>query len=142
MKRVSPKKKAVKKSGMFAIDFGTRLRAIREGRGLSQKDLADRLHTRPPQVSRYENGSQLPNVETLASIAQILHTDMDELALGKKSDSPPDALGIKDVRLIERMRELEQLDRKARETAIAMLDAIIVQGHQEAVKARLVGAGR
>ena len=122
---------------MFATEFGRRLRAIREERGLSQKDLADRLHTRPPQVSRYENGSQLPNLETLASLAEILRADMDELALGRKDGTLDDALSIKDVRLLERVRELEKLDSKSRETAIAMLDAIIVQGHQRAVTERL-----
>ena len=137
MATVPPKKRAAKKAGMFAIEFGRRLRTIREERGLSQKDLADRLHTRPPQVSRYENGSQLPNLETLAALAEILHADIDELALGRKDSTAVDALSIKDVRLIERVRELEKLDRKAKETAIAMLDAIIVQGHQRAVSERL-----
>lgn len=122
---------------MLTTEFGRRLRTIREERGLSQRDLADRLRTRPPQVSRYENGSQLPNLETLAALAEILHVGMDELALGRKAGAVDDALSIKDVRLLERLRELEKLDRKSRETAIAMLDAIIVQGHQRAVSERL-----
>lgn len=137
MGKVPPKKKDPKKASMFAIEFGRRLRVMREERGLSQRDLAARLHTRPPQISRYENGSQLPNLETLTSLAAILNTAVDELALGRKDATASDALGIKDVRLIERMRELEQLDRKSRDTAIAMLDAIIVQGHQRAVSERL-----
>ena len=125
---------------MIASDFGKRLRALREERGLSQRDLAERIHTRAPQVSRYETGAYLPNAETLVSIAEVLKVDLDTLLLGRVDRNSGDDVGIKDLRLVERVRELEKLDRHYRDTAIAMLEAIIVQGHHEAVKARLVGA--
>lgn len=122
---------------MFAIEFGKQLRLLREERGLSQRDLADRLQAYPPQISRYENGSQLPNLETLVTLTEILQVGLSELVFGRKSDAPSQESPIKDVRLLERLRELEKLDRQARETAIAMLEAIIVQGHQRALNQRL-----
>ncbi len=127
---------------MLAGEFSKRLRSLREERGLSQRDLAERLHTRAPQVSRYENGSHLPNLETLVAIAEILRVDVDLLVLGRTDGTPGDDSLVKDVRLLERVRELEKLDRHFRETAIAMLDAIIVQGHQKALTERLSGASR
>lgn len=127
---------------MLASEFGKRLRAFREERGLSQRDLAERIHTRAPQVSRYETGAYLPNAETLVSIVGALQVDLDALLLGRADGKPGDDIGIKDLRLLERVRELEKLDRHYRETAIKMLEAIIVQGSQEAVKVRLGGAAR
>ena len=127
---------------MLTSEFGKRLRAFREERGLSQRELAERIHTRAPQVSRYETGAYLPNAETLVSIVEALKVDLSALLLGRAGGKPGDDIGIKDLRLVERVRELEKLDRHYRETAIKMLEAIIVQGSQEAVKARLVGAGR
>lgn len=127
---------------MLASEFGKRLRAFREARGLSQRDLAERIHTRAPQVSRYETGAYLPNAETLVSIVEALEVDLDALLLGRADGKPGDDIGIKDLRLVERVRELEKLGRSYRETAIKMLEAIIVQGSQDAVKARLVGVGR
>lgn len=112
---------------------------LREGRGLSQRELAERLHTRAPQVSRYENGTFMPNAETLVAISKVLRVDLDELVLGRTNDTHDDAPAVKDIRLLERVRELESLDRQFRETAIAMLDAIIVQGHQKALTERLAG---
>ena len=127
---------------MLGSEFAKRLRSLRADRALSQRDLAERIHTRAPQISRYESGSHLPNLETLASIAEVLRVDVDYLLFGRTDGAPTDDTGIKDVRLLERVRELERLDRHFRETAIAMLDAIIVQGHQKALDQRLSHASR
>lgn len=127
---------------MLAREFGKRLRALREERGLTQRELAQRLDAEVPQISRYETGAYLPNAETLVTMARVLHVDLDELLLGRADGKPGDDVPIKDVRLLERMQELEKLDRRFRDTAVAVLEAIILQGHEESVKARLAGAGR
>jgi len=127
---------------VLAREFGKRLRSLREDRGLTQRELATRLHTPVPQISRYETGFCLPNAETLAELADVLRIDLDELLLGRKNGNPGDEPQIKDVRLLERVQELEKLDRRFRDTAIAVLEAIIIQGHDEGVKARLTGSTR
>ena len=127
---------------MLAREFGKRLRSLREDRGLTQRELAARLHTPVPQISRYETGFCLPNAETLAELADVLRIDLDELLLGRKNGNLGDEPQIKDVRLLERVQELEKLDRRFRDTAIAVLEAIIIQGHDEGVKARLTGSTR
>lgn len=121
---------------MLARDFGDRLRKLREERGLTQRQLAERIDVRFPQISRYETGIFMPNAETLVTLADALDVNVDTL-LGRinANDARPDA--VKDVRLIERVRELEKLEKRFRETAIAVIDAIVVQGHQEAVSSRL-----
>lgn len=125
---------------MFAVEFGRRLRAARDERGLSQRDLAQRLRTGASQVSRYEGGTQLPNLETLMAIAEALHMDVDELLYGRKGVGGPHDAGVKDVRLLERMRELEKLDRQARDAAVTLLEAIIVQANHRALSERLAAA--
>jgi hypothetical protein len=78
----------------------------------------------------------MPNAETLVSLAEVLHVGLDYLLLGDQSNID-DNSPINDVRLLERLRELEKLDRRFRETAIAVIDAIVIQGTQEAVSSRL-----
>ena len=39
---------------MFALGFGNRLRKLREARGMTQRDLADRVEIELVQISRYE----------------------------------------------------------------------------------------
>jgi transcriptional regulator with XRE-family HTH domain len=130
-----------KKTSVLARDFGTRLRTLREERGLTQRELAQRIHSHVPQISRYETGFCLPNAETLAEMAQVLTVDLDFLLLGRTNGKSPDEPAIKDVRLLERVRELEKLDRRFRDTAIAVLEAIILQGHGEDVRTR-IASGR
>jgi transcriptional regulator with XRE-family HTH domain len=121
---------------MLARDFGTRLRSLREQRGLTQRELAVRLQTRVPQISRYETGAFMPNAETLLSLADALGVNVDTL-LGRTNGNEPASNAVKDIRLVERLRELEKLDRRYRDTAIAVIDAIVLQGSQEALSSRL-----
>lgn len=121
---------------MLARDFGNRLRSLRDERGLTQRELALRLQMPVPQISRYETGTFMPNAETLLTLADALDVNVDTL-LGRSNGNDKASDAVKDIRLAERMRELEKLDRRFRETAIAVIDAIVVQGHQEAVSARL-----
>lgn len=115
---------------------------MREQGGLTQRELAERINAEVPQISRYETGAYMPNAETLVAIAQALRVDLDQLLLGRVDGKPGDDVSIKDVRLLERVRELEKLDRRFRDTAIAVLEAIILQGHEESVKARFAGSSR
>jgi transcriptional regulator with XRE-family HTH domain len=126
---------AKKKSSMLATDFGKRLRALREERGLTQRHVAERIGVHVPQISRYEAGGSMPNAETLIELSGVLEVGLDELVLGRDGKRTEET--IRDVRLLERVRELEKLDRRFRETAIAVIDAIVVQGNQDAVSTRL-----
>ena len=120
---------------MLASDFGKRLRTIREDRGLTQRQLADRIEVYVPQISRYESGGAMPSAETLIALSEVLQVGLDELVLGRDNDH--EEAPIRDLRLLERLRELEKLDRRFRDTAIAVIDAIVVQGNTEAVSTRL-----
>lgn len=58
---------------------GDRLKQIRESRGFSQKDLADRIGISDQQVYRYENGKSDPTADVLMRIAQELEVSADYL---------------------------------------------------------------
>ena len=107
------------------------------GRGLNQKQLADRIKAQPAQISRYLKGEVVPEAETLATIAETLEVSLDELVLGRPPAVPEE--GVRDVRLRERVRELEKVDQRFREAAITVIDAFVVQGTHEATAARLQG---
>lgn len=52
--------------------FGDNLRNLRNGRGLSQEELAKLLGTSKQVISRYENGQRSPKVTTVADYAEKL----------------------------------------------------------------------
>lgn len=124
------------KSATFGAEFGARLRAARERRGLTQQQLAVEVGTYAPRISRYESGAVIPEGETLAAIAEALDVSLDELVLGRPREQPDD---VRDVRLRASVRELEAIeDRRFVDAALMVIDAFVVQAQHEATHARVV----
>ena len=60
-------------------DFGDKLRALRENRGLSQKELADKVATHKNAISNYESGKRVPPADILQNIASYFDVSTDYL---------------------------------------------------------------
>lgn len=56
--------------------IGANLRAARNGAGLTQRQLAERIGTDSFQVSRWERGANRPQDATLAALADALGVDL------------------------------------------------------------------
>ena len=63
-------------------DIGRRLRAHREARNLSLRELARRLGLSPSAISQFETGKSRPSVSTLYAIVGELDISLDELFSG------------------------------------------------------------
>lgn len=59
--------------------FGNKLRTLRTMRGLSQKQLADKVGCFQQVISRYEKFENRPNAEMLKRLADALECKVDEL---------------------------------------------------------------
>ncbi len=117
---------------MLSKAFGQRLKATREGRGMTQRELARRIETQVPQISRYENGVYLPNAETLVQIAAVLKTGIDTLLLGKELPDTGDQ-PLKNIVLLERLAEIDQLPREDQEMVVRLIEAVIKSRQGERV---------
>ncbi|MBR3797108.1 MAG: helix-turn-helix domain-containing protein [Clostridia bacterium] len=62
---------------------GAMIRELREKRGLTQAELAARLHVSDKAVSKWENGKGYPDVSLLEPIAQAFGISISELVSGK-----------------------------------------------------------
>lgn len=60
------------------------IKAIRDKRGISQREMARRMGVHPSVYNRFENGTRTPNTGTIVKIADILGVDPAEL-LGRYS---------------------------------------------------------
>lgn len=60
-------------------DLGSRLKHIRQKRGITQKDLALRINKSISAISSYESNAQLPPLDVIADIAVTLNTSLDYL---------------------------------------------------------------
>ena len=95
--------------------FGILLMTLRKEKGLSQKEMAEKLSVSTSAVSKWEHGKNLPDMTMLSSIADILQVSCDELhnpqkALEKLADPE---LKRKDVE--ERDKENKDKTRKNKE---------------------------
>ena len=63
--------------------LGTRIAALRQNSGLSQAELARRLHISTSTVGMYEQGRREPSVDTLIALAQEFGVSLDYLLSGR-----------------------------------------------------------
>jgi transcriptional regulator with XRE-family HTH domain len=68
------------------MSVGDNIRKQREAKGLTQKDLADKLFVTPQAISRWEKGAVEPSVETLKQMAALFGTSIDDLVLDQSGD--------------------------------------------------------
>ena len=117
-------------------EFGARLVQARTQRKLSVAALARYAGIDYMQISRYEKGESLPSLDSAVRLATVLGMPLDVLATGNEAPPPPPPQLFRSSRLLDRMRELDQLPEDRQELAVRMLDAVLA-GELDALAARL-----
>ena len=68
--------------------IGDNIRRLRAEKGMTQKEIADRLFVTAQAVSRWENGEVEPSLNTITELAKIFEVSVDAL-LGVATESEP-----------------------------------------------------
>lgn len=87
---------------MDQMKIGSFLKELRKGRGLTQEGLAEHLGVSNRTVSRWETGSNLPDIGTLVELTDYYEVSIPEIIAGE--------------------RRREDMGRETRETAAAMAE--------------------
>lgn len=61
------------------VNLGNRLKALRTGRRLTQKQLSEQIGIAVSAISSYESGTRYPSYDVLISLARIFHVSTDYL---------------------------------------------------------------
>ena len=85
---------------MDQIKIGVFLKELRKEKGLTQEQLAEVLNVSSRTVSRWETGSNMPDISMLVEIAVFFDVSIPEIVQGE--------------------RESETMDKETRKTAVAM----------------------
>ncbi|MBR1437406.1 MAG: helix-turn-helix domain-containing protein [Synergistaceae bacterium] len=81
--------------------FARTLRTLRENRGLSQKQLGQKMFVNHSTVARWENASRLPDATMICRIADCLGVDVNELfRLAAQSEENPNVIIVEDSKVI------------------------------------------
>ncbi|MBQ4612360.1 MAG: helix-turn-helix transcriptional regulator [Clostridia bacterium] len=70
--------------------FGARLKAARKAKGLTQEQLAEKLHVHRTSCTKYERDLAEPTLETLVQLAAILEVTADSLLIPPTACPSPD----------------------------------------------------
>lgn len=61
------------------MNFGGKLKSLRTGQKLSQRELAERLGVAKSIISYYESGDRYPSYDILVKLARLFHVTTDYL---------------------------------------------------------------
>jgi transcriptional regulator with XRE-family HTH domain len=64
------------------MKFSEQIKKLRRDQGLTQEELATKIHVTRQAVSNWENDKNLPDLETLIVISQTFQLSLDQLILG------------------------------------------------------------
>ena len=67
--------------------LGEKIKQLRSAKGLTQKQLADKLFVTPQAISRWEQNEVEPSVSALSELANIFDVSLDELISGKEQQA-------------------------------------------------------
>ena len=108
--------------------FSENLKALRKARGMTQEELAARLHVVRQTVSKWEKGLSVPDAELLIRLAEVLDTTVGQL-LG--ADIPEDGESRNDLadqlaRINEQLAIRNRRGRFILRLVLGILAAIVV----------------
>ena len=86
----------------LAVEFGKRLRYMRENRGLTQGQLAKSIGVAENSLSAYERGVREPDFEKIYKMANTLCCSVSYLV-----DGETDGQDLNDILLIEKFNSLD-----------------------------------
>ncbi len=102
--------------------FAERLKLLRQARNMTQARLAKHLATDPRAYSRWERGDNIPHLDTLIKIADILQVTLDEL-VGRTE--PTSDIAIRNQELHQLCQKADHLPDVDQQALIQVLDGLM-----------------
>lgn len=87
------------------MGIGERIAALRKERDLSQSELAQLLSVSRQAVSKWEQNLSAPDTLKLIELAEVLGTEVEYLATGRKPVYEPAPVVVNLVETVERVEE-------------------------------------
>lgn len=85
----------------MSMYFAETLKKLRIERGMSQRELAERMYVTRPTIARWENGTRLPDAAMISRLSQSLGIDVNTLLnIAVRSDEAPNVILVDDRKII------------------------------------------
>jgi transcriptional regulator with XRE-family HTH domain len=114
----------------MSTDFGSRLKAVREEKGLKREDVAKKIGTSGAIVGRYERNERTPSIDIAKNIAEALEVSLDYL-VGDTS------VLIKDKKMLYRLEVLQKVNPAHKDRILYMLDLMLKDAQNNSLQEKL-----
>ncbi|CAM3925069.1 MULTISPECIES: helix-turn-helix domain-containing protein [Flavobacterium] len=104
------------------MNIGDKIKAVREAKNLSQKEISNMVQMDQSQYSKIENGKTDPTTNTLEKIAKALGIELSELFI---SDKIFKDINSADKTIMEKIRLIEMLDEKEQASIYNIVDGLV-----------------
>lgn len=94
--------------------LGENIRALRRAKGMSQEELAARLHVVRQTISKWEKGLSVPDADLLQRLADIFETDVAALLGAPQQQEAQDAAALLSQQLANINAQLAEKNRRSR----------------------------
>lgn len=112
--------------------FGTRLRKIRESKGLTQKELAQKIGISQRMMNYYEKRVVSPPLSLFSKLSRALRVSADELLAIK--ELPKDEALLLERRLLRRFKAVKELSEQDRRNVFALIRALHSKIHHATIQ--------
>lgn len=112
------------------MDFGNRLKTVREERKISREDVASSIGTSAAIIGRYERGERTPSIDIAKKLGEALGVSLDYLA-GDTS------VLTKDKKMLYRLEILDNVSNPDKERILYMLDLMLKDAQNHSLEAKL-----
>ena len=128
---------SAKDDKQFKYDAGNTLLALREKAGMTQPELAEKIHVEPNSVHRYEKGERQMNLHTAYEASVAFGVPMESLVPdsykenGQEAKKPPEkeekAAEQPNPTLAEAIKQLLMLDPKYQDLIVSEINALALR---------------
>lgn len=107
------------------MDIHSRIKKLRQERGWTQEELANKIGIQQKQVSAYERSVNFPSTEILIKLAEVFDVSLDYLAFDKASISAK--VEVKDRELLRYFETIDKMNEKDKNTVKEILHLVVTQ---------------
>lgn len=107
------------------MDLAQNLKALREQKGLLQKEVANAVDVHPSNYSKMEKGERDVSIEVADKLAKFFGITLDELV--HMNGKVPDEITIVDKSTNERLKLIAQLEEEDKNAIFRIIDGMLTK---------------
>jgi repressor LexA len=112
------------------MSVSNRIRDLRKKHGLTQKELANKLHVSPQVVSNWEREYTTPDAEDIAKLSKVLETKADYLLSLPKNAEPYEPESMTRIPLLGTIRAGEPIERIEHIEGYELVEPHLIRGRK------------